>query len=349
MVLRVPDYFLDFHCVAAACPRNCCIGWEIVIDDKTAAHFKNVPSPLGDRLRAALTYDGEGERCMLQTPSYRCPFLNSRNLCEIYLTLGEESTGAVCRTHPRFTEEFGCLRETSLSASCPETARLLLASEKPLTFPSRKTEEPAENCDDWLLPLLTCRKRGFAILQDRRLPWRIRALWFLLFSNNVQALLDDDRVEDLPELCKAFCDLPAELPKELTAAGEGLFPEAVRVLKNMEILEDDWLPLLHKAETATAWTLPDWAMERISCYFVFRYFLRAINDGDLLSRAELTVFGALCVEHLAGYTMTAEAALYRFCRELEHDRDNLKTLREKFYLDPALSLKHFFEELCKKL
>ena len=37
MLIRVPDYFENFHCLAGACPHSCCIGWEVVVDDGTAA------------------------------------------------------------------------------------------------------------------------------------------------------------------------------------------------------------------------------------------------------------------------------------------------------------------------
>ena len=36
MLVRVPDYFDDFSCLAGACPHSCCIGWEVVIDEDTA-------------------------------------------------------------------------------------------------------------------------------------------------------------------------------------------------------------------------------------------------------------------------------------------------------------------------
>lgn len=346
MILRTPEYYSDFHCTADACPRNCCIGWEVVMDAETAARYRTVPGPMGQRLRGALTVDREGKRCMTRQGG-RCPFLNEKNLCEVYMALGAGYTGMVCRTHPRFTEEYGCLKEISLSASCPEVARLLLSRKTPLLFPERETHEPETKPDEWLRPLLTCRKRELEILQNRALPWRTRAAWFLLLANDVQVLLDNGSPDEIGLLCAACAGLPSELPEEVTAPGEGLFPEALRMLEDMEILETDWLPLLRAAEQPAKVWLPDWALERISCYFVFRYFLRTVNDGDLLSRAEFAVFGALSVERLAGYTMTAEAALYRFCRELEHDEENLKTLCTNFCNSPSVGLARFFQELCK--
>ena len=36
MLVRVPDYFDQFACLAGDCPHSCCIGWEVVIDEDTA-------------------------------------------------------------------------------------------------------------------------------------------------------------------------------------------------------------------------------------------------------------------------------------------------------------------------
>ena len=34
MLLRVPDYFEQFRCLAGACPHTCCAKWEVVIDEE---------------------------------------------------------------------------------------------------------------------------------------------------------------------------------------------------------------------------------------------------------------------------------------------------------------------------
>ena len=33
MIVRVPDYFSEFSCIAGDCKDSCCLGWEIDIDD----------------------------------------------------------------------------------------------------------------------------------------------------------------------------------------------------------------------------------------------------------------------------------------------------------------------------
>jgi len=344
MLERVPDYFDKFFCLADRCPRNCCVGWEVTVDEDTAARFQAVPGPFGERLRAALTRDAEGDRCFLRRDR-RCPFLDGRNLCQVHQMLGAEYTARTCRLHPRFTEDFGPLRETSLSASCPMAAGLLLGSEAPLRFLECRTPQAEEPGDPWLPGLLALRERAIALLQCRDIPMRRRETWFLLFCNEAQSLLDGNDLRKIGALCEEYADLPAVFPAELNPGGCGLFPAALRTLETLEILEDDWLPLLRKAERTAPVPLPDWAAERIAVYFVFRYFLKAVNDGDLLSQAQLAVFGVLSVERLASAGPSMQEALYRFCREIEHDSENLEALRRYFCSDTALGLSSFLSEL----
>lgn len=56
------------------------------------------------------------------------------------LGLGEDVLSVTCREHPRFWEEYGARRETCLSISCPEAARLLL--EEPLELCEKETDDP---------------------------------------------------------------------------------------------------------------------------------------------------------------------------------------------------------------
>ena len=103
MLIRVPDYYEAFHCLAGACPHTCCEKWEVVIDPETARRYGTVPGPLGERLRAAMGPDEDGDLCF-RLDGGRCPFLDRENLCEIHRALGEAATSVTCREHPRLPE-----------------------------------------------------------------------------------------------------------------------------------------------------------------------------------------------------------------------------------------------------
>ena len=127
---------------------------------------------------------------------------------------------------------------------------------------------------------------------------------------------------------------------------DGLFPAFWRVLSQLEILEDDWLPLLQTAQTnCSSIGLTDLQLERLTEYFLFRWMMKSINDGDLLGRVQLSIASALTVARLCAYTASPEEALYRYCREIEHSEENIEELLERFRWEDALQPDVFLRTL----
>ena len=127
-----------------------------------------------------------------------------------------------------------------------------------------------------------------------------------------------------------------------TDAGSGSWEAAAcRCLQDLKILEPDWLALLKRWKQTPG--LPGFdpqdpeKLERIAVYFAFRYLLKAVNDGDLLGRAQFCVLGVLVVERLSRFAGLPEA-LRLFSREIEHNEDNLDALLEHFWQTEGLSL-----------
>ena len=194
MVITVPDYFHDFHCLAGSCPDTCCGQWEIVVDEAAKARYLSVEGDLGRRIRAALT-TRDGEDVMV-LENGKCPLLTEDGLCEIVLQKGEDFLSETCHTHPRFTEIYGNLQETMLSISCPEAARLLLTREKPLSFLTTRNDAPPEPTDlepGLFVALSQGRDTAMAILQRRSLPLSDRLALFLEFAHRLERLTDDGR------------------------------------------------------------------------------------------------------------------------------------------------------------
>ena len=306
MLIRVPDYFENFKCLAGACPHSCCIGWEVVLDEDSVERYKSVEGPLGEKLRASMTVDAEGDVCFPLNGG-RCPFLDGENLCEIHRQLGQEATSVTCQEHPRFTEDFGAFREITLCASCPAARDLLLASREMLTFVERETEEEAEETDEWLETLLPMREELMAVLTDRTRTVHERLGDFLRLAEAQQAWLDEKDEKDSSE-------------------GEARLPaDAMETLARLEVLEADWREVLKQAAERSSAAQDEALLERIGVYFAFRYLLKAVNDGDLLNRARFVAFSVLAVERLAGVLGIGEA-LRRYSCELEHSDENMERL-----------------------
>lgn len=338
MQIREPDYAGAFTCLAGTCPHTCCAGWEVVLDEETALRYQTMTGPLGEELRAAMIRDGDGDWCF-QNRDGRCPFLDEEGLCRIHRQMGEAATSVTCRSHPRFIEDYGSFREVTFSASCPAACALLLGSRERLTFPARETEEPEEPGDPWLAGLVPLREQMLEMLADRSVPLRRRLADCLALSWQAQELLDQDQGEALADLARTWTP-----PVLRCGAGSVLFPGALRILRELESLDADWRTLLSRGEE-TAEAGDEVLLERAACYFVFRHLLKAINDGDLLGRAELCVLAVLTVERLAPVCGGLDEALRRFCREIEHSQENLEALLTAFRQREAVSLACFFREL----
>ncbi|MDO5417118.1 MAG: flagellin lysine-N-methylase [Lachnospiraceae bacterium] len=139
MLLRVPDYYKNFKCIADKCKDSCCIGWEIDIDEDTFAYYNCVEGPFGERLRANMA-EGE-ENTFVLKENGRCPFLNDKNLCDICVELGEEALSHVCTEYPRFVTEFGDTCEKSLALSCEVVGQLVFESSRPFAYEEIRQED----------------------------------------------------------------------------------------------------------------------------------------------------------------------------------------------------------------
>ena len=128
-----PAFYDGFACKAQSCRHSCCRGWEIDVDDDTAALYEAMPGPLGEALRAALSEDG-GERHFRLDGEGNCPFLRPDGLCRVILSCGEDALCDICALHPRFFEELDAFTLAGLGLSCEKSCELLLAGEGLLRF-----------------------------------------------------------------------------------------------------------------------------------------------------------------------------------------------------------------------
>ena len=72
-IKRVPTYFNEFACIGGACEDNCCIGWEVDIDDESLEVYNSVGGEFGDRLRRYMNDENS-----FTLKNNRCPFLNDK-------------------------------------------------------------------------------------------------------------------------------------------------------------------------------------------------------------------------------------------------------------------------------
>lgn len=135
-----PDFYDDFVCLADRCRHSCCRGWEIDVDDETAALYASLDGPLGEELRDAIQ-EADGVRSFRLQENGDCPFLRADGLCRVIAELGEDAICDVCALHPRFFEDVGEHELSGVSVGCEAAAALLLGGKGELTFLT-DAEEP---------------------------------------------------------------------------------------------------------------------------------------------------------------------------------------------------------------
>ncbi len=133
MLSVVPEFYTRFSCRAGECRHSCCRGWEIDVDDESAAYYQSLPGPLGDTLRQALFEDEEGWHFRLDGEE-RCPLLRRDGLCRLILEQGEEALCDICALHPRFFLDCGELELCGLGLSCEAAAALLTEAKGSLRY-----------------------------------------------------------------------------------------------------------------------------------------------------------------------------------------------------------------------
>ncbi|HRR76510.1 MAG TPA: flagellin lysine-N-methylase [Ruminococcus sp.] len=335
MILRTPDYYYTFKCIADKCRDNCCIGWEIDIDEDTHSYYKSTGGSFGERLRGNIS----GGSFILGDDE-RCPFLNSRNLCDIYTTLGEEHLCRICTEHPRFYEWFGSFKEGGIGLCCEESARIILSSDADIT--EREIQENDDTqCDEELLrTLLSARELITEHLRTESLSTAVCTM--LDFAEELQYRLDNGDYS-LPDWESASCGGNADISGILSffASLEPIDPQWPEKLKALPT-EETLLPPL-TAEDGIY-------LRRIGEYFIYRYFLKGVFDGEILSRVKLAAVSIW----LTGWLWRSDRAVSlndrawlakNYSKEVEYCEENIDAFADASYEKPyftAVSLKGLF-------
>ncbi len=170
MKIVYPDYYNEFKCIADRCKHNCCIGWEIDVDEKSLQLYREHTGTLKERFFKDISCDGvphfilgEGERC---------PFLNNSNLCDIYSEMGEQALCQICTDHPRFRNFYSDFTEIGLGLCCEEACRIILGRSNKFKLVS----EDDFSCNEYETEFLSLRQNLFEILQEREVPFETRAI-----------------------------------------------------------------------------------------------------------------------------------------------------------------------------
>ena len=319
MIKVFPSYYNDFKCIAGRCKHNCCIGWEIDIDEEKRSYYQGLNGEIAERIKQNVSYE-ETPHFVL-TENERCPFLNAENLCDLIIALGEDALCDICREHPRFYNELPDRIEGGLGLCCEEACRIIL-EKKDKTELIQKTEDghvvPAPPSDD---PLLNERSILISTAQDRTKPF----------------------LQRMEELCSKLGI--AALPFDSVGYGAELY--------KLERMDDSWsttLNVLLKANRPyekkdrlafeKAVSRIDYAFEQFFIYLIYRYYACAYDTEDAIARTLFALQSTILLYDLSyiSWIKSGEIAVSdvekfarQFSCEIEYSEENICALFDLFY------------------
>lgn len=112
--------------------------------------------------------------------------------------------------------------------------------------------------------------------------------------------------------------------------------------RSLEMLDPSWSDRLTEAENAdiSSFSVNETEAEHLMVYFVFRYFMTAVFDLDLLSKSKFASVSFIIIEKLCASSDDGKEnrirIMQRFSKEVEHSASNMKFLditmkKSRFY------------------
>ncbi len=323
MIFRTPHYYSEFRCIADKCKDNCCIGWEIDIDDETAEKYKSITGEFGKLLNDNI--DFSEQPCFILGENERCPFLNNRNLCDIITELGENCLCQICDDHPRYYEWFGNIKEGGVGLCCEEAARIILNSPLPFSYVESEIEEDNfSEVDEKMFSLVfNIRDEIFSVLNDENCPINIA------FSRVMEIV--EDYIE-LPENHKTTKEI-LEFMTSLEAMDENWLPTLKNALERFDELNANKKQFTAENPNAEKY------MRNLAIYYIWRHFLKAAFDGEIYSRAAFAIASTNITSTLwelkwldSGISADDFVEIAKnYSKEIEYSEDNTYTLLEVLY------------------
>ena len=311
MIHIYPSYYKKFKCIANECPDSCCKDWDVVVDEESESFYNSVHTPFGEKIRSLTITDNDGDRIFV-SQNGKCPFWNKDMLCDIYINLGEEHLCETCKNFPRITQDYTDFVEHTLSLACPEGARLILEEENDYSEFDNFIYNESDKLMDFLLK---ARAKTSKIFKDRKLSFAQRLKEALRYNKDIQNSLDEifesESVSDLSYIFEFH--------------------------NKLEIMSNEWKEILASASKNEPDTNHDVEFERLALYYIYRYYLNAIDSYNVLS----TIKRIACA-----YIVLSRCELERDCtrlmqlysKEVEHSYENSEMLEDEFYFAPQLSV-----------
>lgn len=316
MKIVTPSFYKDFECIAGDCPDSCCQGWEVDADIDSLEYYKTLSGDIKQRIDSVLDKDEFGNTIFRLTDRKRCPFLNDSNLCDMHIAIGGEHTPFTCRTFPRFINDFGSTREMGLSFSCPVASDMMWKLEGEFDFETTLNSDPPSLNDidaELYFYLIKARNKVYQIVKNKELPLNDRIIQLLKYAQKLQN--DIDSYEE-----------------------GGAVLDFKDVFNNPEVINNEWVEKVKNGSFDKS-AINSKSCENIAVYFLFRYFMQAVYDRDVLSKVKTAAVGVLIPAFFGNDSWT----IHLWSKETEHSDVNMERYVEILRNDGVLSVENLIK------
>lgn len=330
----IPDYYKKFQCIAGECKDNCCIGWDIMIDPYSYEKYQKVTTPFKERLEKGICHGEEPQ--FLMDKEKRCFFLNQKNLCDIYIELGEDALCEICTQHPRFHNEYGHIRQSGLGLACEYAAHLIL-EESNMNILEEIIEEDDSEIDEWSQELMQIEMKLLKMSEDKEYPIEDRI----------------NKIFDVTICCQEQLNLTGELSSNLKRqkirshhilekmSQKDYITYWFEFYADLEYMDESFQKLLNDAKNESQIKFKEHSIyiERLIHYFIYRHFIKSYDDDNLIDKIKFAVLSALiivqiyqyCVNNHISYTIEDIAKMYS--KEFEYSQENIDAIFEELLFD----------------
>lgn len=328
MIIIKPDFYDKFKCIASECSDNCCIGWEIDIDENTKNKYDLIKGDFSKKLKNNIEYNGENFYFKLGE-NERCPFLNQNNLCEIIINCGEDHLCDICREHPRFYEWDESFTDMGLGLCCEEVCRLIFENKSPLEFIISDDNEDDDN--EYIKTFISNRQVAFDLIKNRELSFKNRITNLINFTEKNQ----NEFFTSSP--LKSEINISEKLLKENVLS---LFEKCEPYDENYSILiskiKENFSEIESNKQNFYKYLKNDfYAYEKLLTYILFRYYSKSLYDGDLQSKIGFSLINLWFVECIdilfwiknKSYTEKDRINIVKYwSKEIEYSDENVEFL-----------------------
>ncbi|MEE0930968.1 MAG: flagellin lysine-N-methylase [Acutalibacteraceae bacterium] len=337
-----PVYYSTFKCIADKCQDNCCIGWEIDIDNNTLKKYKRVEGEFGKKLKNGIT-KCDNTHCFKLNKKERCVFLNENNLCDIIINLGKENLCQICTNHPRYINEYLNITEYGLGISCEEVCRIILSQQEPVYLidsetKDKITENPFKN-NYYMAYLFEIRKIITNTLQNRSYKINQRLFTVVKLCYKVEIDCHSDKsdnellgnIEYIKSYAKFIFTDTANFDNKNVAHKKD-FQFLKKLLCNIindyisaEILDLKWMELLQNTlnylnsqselQFINAHTKfekhinTELLFENFLIYLIYRYFLESYYDDMITEKALFLLSSYIVIKEIFVYIFSSTLSL----------------------------------------